>query len=268
MRKTILIIILIMLYFNNKAYCYQLTNQDKILVNKLTYSINTKISDKPISEKIKYKNLLNKLVIKNSKNEKLKLIIIQTLKQTKLYNYNKEYENHYSNNNINYQYIKNKWLEWHNTEREKIKLTKYTYDDRLDNTSYQWSQYQSEVWIMTHERNTWDWFYNYKIIEKWFEDRLVKCQAKWWVTSSESIWKFWYYCSNNDCSNKLEESLKVIFDIYMAEKNLPRSENAHYRAITHKDLRKIWLWLYINKTSEKDYYEYYVTTHYCTNFIN
>lgn len=268
MKKIILIIILLMFYLSNKTYTYELSNQDKILVNKLVYSINKKIENKSIYEKNRYKDLLYKIVSQKSNNQQIKNIITETLKKTYLYDYKKEFTNHYKKNNIDFSHIQKKWLEWHNTERKKSSLTQYSYDDRLNNTAYQWSRQQSILWKMSHERNVWDWFYNYNVIEKWFQDRLVKCVADWWVTSSESIWKFWYYCSNSDCTKKLEDSLKIIFNIYLNEKDLPRSQNAHYRAITHRNLKKIWLWLYINKTSEKDYYEYYVTTHYCTKFID
>jgi hypothetical protein len=63
--------------------------------------------------------------------------------------------------------------------------------------------------------------------------------------------------------------------MYMSEKWKSRSENPHYRAIIHPDFSKIWLWLSIREDKEftKDYpwyryYDFYVTTHYCTEFKN
>jgi len=111
-------------------------------------------------------------------------------------------------------------------------------------------------------------FYDYDKIWERFSDRWVRCENKSWVTASESIWKFWYYCKYWDCSDKLLKSLKVIFDIYEGEKWLWYPADAHYRWITHSELKFIWLWISIRKTDEKDYYEYYVTTHYCSQFKN
>ena len=143
---------------------------------------------------------------------------------------------------------------------------------RLDNTAYEWSKFQAkEKKIMSHKRNWWSLFYDYHEIEKWFTDRWVKCSVAWWATSSESIWKFWYYCNDYECTDELVKSLKTIFDIYMAEKWLAYPANAHYKWIVLAELSKIWIWLFIEERFDdtyKDYrsYDYYVTTHYCTEF--
>ena len=124
-----------------------------------------------------------------------------------------------------------------------------------------------EKWIMDHKRNYWDASYDYHKIEKWFQERWVKCKPKNRVTSSESIWKFWYYCKDNECTDELLKSVKQIFDIYMAEKW--QSYDLHYRAITHASISKMWVWIAIKKSEDEwfnNYYDYYITTHYCTEF--
>lgn len=269
MKKAITLIV-VMFYLISKTYSYDysLSNKDKIIINKLSYKISKLLSAKSIKEKTNFINKLNNIEQKNNKNKNLLNIIKEVKINTWLYDYKNEYTKKYSDFWINYKYIQEKWIQWHNEVRWKMWSNLYSYDDRLNNTAYQWSKHQSFINKMTHERQNWDWYYNYHRIENWFQDRLVKCKPVWWVTSSESIWKFWYYCKTKDCSKELEDSLKVIFDIYLAEKNLWFNYNAHYRWITHKNLNKIWLWVYIKKTDEKDYYEYYVTTHYCTTFIN
>lgn len=134
---------------------------------------------------------------------------------------------------------------------------------------------------MDHKRYSNSWFYDYFIIEKWFKDRWVVCKNINWVTTSESIWAFSYFCkkTKKNCNDELLKSLKKIFDIYIAEKGLKYPANAHYRAIVHKNLSQIGFWIKLIKTispskknreyySDYDYYKYYVTTHYCSQFIN
>ena len=268
MKKALSIIIIISIFSINNTFSYDSSFSDQIIINKLVTKFNKKLSNKSISYKIKIKEILYDAKKNSIKDERLSYILNETLKNLNLYDYKNDYLNHYDQYNIDYNKIQNTWLSWHNHERGNLNLDLYSYDDRLNNTSYQWSQYQSSVNTMTHERTFWDWYYNYPIIEKWFQDRLVKCEVSWWVTSSESIAKYWYYCSDENCTDKIVESLREIFILYMAEKWLNYPANAHYKSIIHQNLKKIWLWLYITKTDETNYYEYYVTTHYCTKFTN
>ena len=267
MNKIIIsLIVFFISIWNIYASEYKLTSKDKIIVNKLTSKIQNLLSNNNLTFRINLENKINELQLEYKNIDKIFYIFQEIKKNTYLINYKNEYTNHYKLYSINFDQIKDNWLNWHNTARKNLWKVAYSYDERLDNTAYNWSKEQNWKWIMSHKRTSTGPYYDYKQIEKWFNNRWVRCEIKWWTTTSESIWKFWYYCNSNDCTNKLSESLKVIFDIYMAEKWLWYPANAHYRWIISDNLSKIWLWISIRKTNEKDYYEYYVTTHYCTKF--
>lgn len=271
MKKLIHLVFIVVFLFSYTASFaeYKLSKKEILIVNKITNKIEKIINKDPL----KYKDLLIKQLTKVSNKLKTwsqKKVIIDTLikntQKINLYNHSK---NHYSKFNIDFNKVKSSWLSWHNEARKKIWVNSYSYSNILDNSAYEWSIISREKWIMEHKRNYFDSYYDYKKIEAWFNDRWVNCKVKNWTTASESIWKFWYYCKNKDCTDELIKSLKVIFDIYMAEKWLPYPQDAHYRAIVHPDLTKIWLGIALEQSFDDEYknfksYNYYVTTHYCT----
>lgn len=271
--KKIIIIMLISILFtsNTLANNYTLTKSDKYIVNKLSYKISNLLEKNNLSFRIKLKEKINDIQKKYKNNKKMYLIFEEIKKNNYLISNKTEYTKHYQKFNININKIKQDWLLWHNQARSSLWRSKYSYDDRLNSTAFEWSKEQDFKWKMTHERVNWDWYYNYPKVEKWFNKRGVKCKISWGATSSESIWKYWYYCKDNDCTDELSKSLKVIFDIYMSEKWLWYPADAHYKWITLPSLNKIWLWIYLKENFNDTYldfksYDYYVTTHYCTNF--
>jgi len=273
MKKIInILIVFLLLVWNSHASDYILTSSDKLLVNKLSYKIQNILNKSNLETRKKLEDKINKLQNQYKNNKKLNKIFEEIKINTHLISYKNEYLNHYKQYNIDFKTIQNNWLNRHNEVRVSLWEKLYSYDERLNNTAYEWSKTQAEEKkMMSHIRNDWDKFYDYKKIEKWFNDRWVKCKVVWWATTSESIWKYWYYCNDNDCTDELDSSLKEIFNIYMSEKWLWWFAEAHYRWITHKDLTKIWLWLRIEEVYDdtyKDYrsFNYYVTTHYCTSF--
>lgn len=274
MRKIItLLLITVISITNTFAIEYTLNSSDKITVNKVSSKIQDLLNKQTLSFRSNLEIKINELQEKYKNSIKIYNIFEQIKKNTHLFSYKTEYTKHYYNSKVDFKKVEDMWLNWHNQERSKLWRNLYTYDGRLNNTAYEWSKAQQERWKMTHERTIWDWFYNYPIIEKWFNDRWIKCKVLWWATSSESIWKFWYYCKDSDCTDELITSLKQIFDIYMAEKWLWYPADAHYKWITLTELSKIWLWISIAEDLNDWYgeyrsYNYYVTTHYCTEFKN
>jgi len=262
----ILIISLTILAWNTFATNYKLTSSDILVVNKISSKIQSLLDKNTLQFRETLSSKIFEIQEEYKSNLKLFTIFEEIKINTHLNSYYSEYTEQFNNYNIDYGQVRQSWLDWHNSARSELNLNLYTYDKRLDNTAYEWSKEQKWKQIMSHKRSP-DWpFYDYHEIEKWFTDRGVRCLVRWWATSSESIWKFWFDCNDWDCTQELTDSIKVIFDIYMAEKTLPFSQNAHYRWIVHTDLTKIWLWISIRETNETNYYEYYITTHYCTEF--
>lgn len=273
MKKIIIIVSILLISFSNTfASNYQLSSSDKLIVNKLTSKIQKILDSSSLKTRQTLENKIKEIQNQYKNNKKLYNIFEEIKINTHLISYKDEYINHYKENNINFDVIKSNWLNRHNQVRSNLWETLYTFDERLNNTAYEWSKIQSEEKkIMSHKRDSEDVFYDYKKIEKWFNDRWVKCNVAWWATTSESIWKYWYYCNSNDCTSKLDESLKEIFDIYMSEKWLAYPANAHYKWIILPELTKIWIWIRIEQRYDDTYedyrsYDYYITTHYCTTF--
>lgn len=274
MKKIIISIVLILLLKINNTYSYELSRSDKVNINKIVGKIEKNANtlwinykDIVINEKIAEISKLNS----ESKDYVILLELIKKIKQIKFFEYAK---NNSKENKVNLELLKNNWLSWHNDVRYNVNLKNYySYDDRLDNTAFQWSYINMENWVMTHKRYENSSYYDYNQIENWLLDRWVKCKAVNWITSSESIWYHSYYCKKNssDCTEEALKASKEIFLMYTSEKWLKYPNDAHYRAIVHKNLNKIWLWIAIKKEindsvyyKNYDYYNIYITTHYCT----
>jgi len=228
MSKFIKIICILLVFFtiNTKCYSYNLNSKDYIIINKISTKINNNIKYKSYNT---INNIIEKLKkIKNKyKNNKRITKILEKI----IDNLNKKYKNTYNLDwlNININEIKNNWL------------------------------------IMTHKRNLNDKnYYNYKKITNWFDNLWIKCKLNKWITNSESIAINYFQCNKkNNCTKNLSNSLKEIFNLYYNEKGSLYPQNAHYKAIVHPWLSKIWLWLTIKK-DEYDYYKVYIVTHYCS----
>lgn len=268
MRKVSFIFILFFVGFLNIFADNQveLNIKDRITINKIVNSIQKIVDEKWIS----YRNLMiNSLKSKlwkskeNTKENKIFKELVQKVQKISFLNYS---NNHYNSYWIDINKVKQTWLNRHNEVRKNVWANAYSYSDTLDNTAFERSWMMKEKWIMEHKRAWSNKDYDYSVMENWFSERWVKCKYTNKTSFTESIWKFWYYCYDDNCTDKMLESLKAIFDIYVAEKW--KSYDLHYKAIVLKDLKKIWMWLSIYETNEKNYYEFYVTTHYCTEFID
>lgn len=87
------------------------------------------------------------------------------------------------------------------------------------------------------------------------------------MTVTESIWNGLYKCNDWNCNDELIGAMKRVFDMYMKEKKVKYPNNPHYRAISSWNLSKIWFWVSI-KEKKNNYYDFYITTHYCSNLKN
>ena len=271
MKKILSIIILFLIfYYQAIAYVnfYTLTPSDKIIVNKISSKIEKLLSKNNLIFRKNLEIKINEIQSRYSWNKQLYAIFEQVKINNHLISYKHEYLNHYSEYNIDFNAIKKTWIDWHNIERSKLGITHYSYDERLDNTGYEWSKQQDGEKIMSHKRSPDGPYYDYHEIEEWFNDRWVRCEVISGATTSESIGKYGYFCKSwENCTQKLQESLKTIFDIYMSEKWLPYPQDAHYRWIVKDNFTKMWLGIRISIWEQYDnLYNYYVTTHYCTKF--
>ncbi len=264
--KKIFILLIIFLFTIYDSYAIEnyINWKERILINKMSSKIKKNIDDKGPEYKKNIENKITELQKNNEYNDRNLNILENIKKNINIKESDIEYIEYYKKYNIDFQVIKDKWLQWHNYERDKLWKSLYTYDDKLIKTAYEWSHIQKDKWYSTHKRNIGDSYYNYPKIEKWFNDRWVKCEIIWWMTITESIWRQSYKCSENDCTDKLIWWLQKVFNMYMKEKWLKYPNNAHYRSIINNDLSKIWFGISIKQN--KNHYDFYLTTHYCTKF--
>lgn len=160
-----------------------------------------------------------------------------------------------------YSEINNYWLDLLNKERENLWLDKYILNDKLNISSLNWAKESKNKWYIDHKRNKKDSYYNYKKIESWMKNNGVVCNKKSGKTFTESIWYWYFSCSDSDCTEDLKKWINQTFKFFMSEKW--KKYNLHYRAIVSKYFSQIWLWIEVEKTW-KNSYKYYLVNHYCT----
>lgn len=287
--KKFWIILFIFLYLLQFSYAkeeaYKLTMKDKLLVNDISTKIN-KISDKKwdiITSK--YVTTINKTIKKVEKDSRIYQILtwiktsivnhkndkykkennVEEIKNEELKEGNYKSTTNFSVLKIDMNKVREAWLWFYNSVRKDMWRTLYSYDTKLNDTAEEWSDSSMSRWLVSHKRDTNDSYYNYNKINSWFKNRWVVCKNVNRITHSENIWRWYYKCTDsNDCTDKLITWIKEVFDMYMAEKY--KTSQTHYQSIINKEFNKIWLWISIKNLWNK--YEFYITTHYCTELVN
>ena len=274
MKKTLVVsILLIILWISWVSQKYIFANNLSIAEEEKLNTIQKKL-EKIIPE---YPWIQDKLtqriskILQNSSQNSQQTYFLQALldvvesieiPEPKAIYYDIDYKQYFVDGEI----LKQSWLWLYNTHRNNYNLPNYIYDDRLEQTALEWSAISLDRWYISHERTLWDGWYNYPIIEQWFQDRWVTCAPTGRTTSVENTWYHAYYCPDGgDCTQKASDAMKQIFDIYAAEKWLPYPNNAHYKTIVSPHLQYLWLWLSF-KDEWNGWIQMYVTTHFCTEF--
>lgn len=268
-----------------KDTVYNLTMKDKLLITNISTKIN-KLTEKKWDIIVsRYVAKIN-LAIKKSKKDSRTYLILTWIK-TKIVDYqntkykkenkieekkvevkketNKstyESKNSFSDLKIDMSRVRTAWLWYYNEVRKNIWKSEYSFDEKLNDTAEEWSDTSLSRWVMSHKRDSGDSYYNYNKITSRFKDRWVVCKNVNRITHSENIGRWYYSCSDsNDCTDKLIWGIKQVFDMYMAEKW--KSNHVHYDSVVMTQFSKIWVWIAIKKSGGSNY-EFYITTHYCT----
>ena len=262
------IIVLLLIITNLQfSYAYELTQNDEIFIN----SITSQVLEKPESYQLNFLNKLDTLILNWNYSEKINTVLIKIYNNLNKLHTEEIIENEVFTDELNniseeeyyldLDVVKNNWLGWNNQTREILWLDDYVFHQTLEDSAKVWSNSALEKWEINHERNQWDGFYNYQEITKWFADNWVECENIEWITHTENIWWWAYFCNDWECNEELTEAMYRAYTAYIDEKWT--DSDAHYRSLTNQYFRNIWLWITINETQE-DYYEYYLTIHYCT----
>lgn len=287
--KKISVIIFLFIFFTQVSFAsesYKLTMKDKLLVSNISDKINKLIDIKWDIITSKYVFTINKTIKKTEKNSKIYQILnwikanivnhtnekykqennIEEIKKESETKSNYKSKTNFSDFRIDMNKVRTSWL-WLYNEVRKVKWrTTYSYENKLNDTAEEWSDTSLAKWVMSHKRDSGDSYYNYNKINSWFADRQVTCKNINRVTHSENIWRWYYKCSDsNDCTDKLIWWIKQVFNMYMAEKG--KANQVHYESIIKKEFSKIWVWIAIKKTSSNNF-EFYITTHFCTELAD
>lgn len=261
--KKIIALFLVLIFSFPFTYSYNLSSVDTDLANRLAIEVqkkdtseieyiveNLKIVIKSWSYSPRINAILRIIVDKLDKNIDNNIEIEETISDT--------------SDNIDYSLVKNNWLDWNNEVRKDLWLNPYTANPTLEESALIWSTKAKEKWEISHKRNPWDWFYDYNNINSWFKDQWVFCKNISSITHTENIWWGGYSCTDWECSDELSQATKRWFDAYMAEKWT--KSDAHYRSLTQPYFTQIGVGVSIDEV-KKNYFEYYLTIHYCTELI-
>lgn len=158
--------------------------------------------------------------------------------------------------NIDMDRVRSTWLSWYNTARGDMGLPAYYYNEQLDRTAFIWSDYSRSRGYIDHKRPGQTAYYDYYMIEDWFENLGLSFENNSQVTFTENIGRGPYSCDAEDCTDELLASIKYTFDYYMNEVN--SSYRPHYNSIMNSYFKEIGLGIAINSS------QYYLTVHYGT----
>lgn len=258
---------------------YNLTIHDKFIINKIIYKVSLIIKKNDTKFKNTFLNKFEDVVSKYPLTPKSEVIfkeIIVRIKdindknaEEKLINNNitisVSINNHLSDFNIDFNEVKKIWLWWYNKERSFLWKHNYIYNSILENTAFEWSEISKNRWTITHKRDTWDSYYSYNKITKWFASRWVVCKNIFSITHTENIWWWTFSCKDWECTQELINWIEGTFNFFMSEKY--KIYKPHYSSIINNYFNEIWLWIAVSKQNNNKY-KYYLTVHYCTELVD
>lgn len=150
--------------------------------------------------------------------------------------------------------VRSTWISWYNTGRATKWLGAYSYDSRLDNTAHDWNTvFAASRGTNFHERNSWDGYYNYAIINKWFQDRWVNPPVVSGVNHSENVSYGYYVCSKADCTDDFINSIRSSYIFFI-------NSAVHSRSVYQPNFTKIGFDVIVVPSERR----YYITVHYMT----
>ncbi len=150
--------------------------------------------------------------------------------------------------------VRSTWLSWYNTGRSVKWLGAYTYDSRLDSTAHDWNMiFAGSRGTNFHERTPGDGYYNYSIIDKWFQDRWINPPVVSGVNHSENVSYGYYTCSKADCTDDFINSIRSSYIFFI-------NSAVHSRSVYQPNFTKIGFDVIIVPSERR----YYITVHYMT----
>jgi len=164
--------------------------------------------------------------------------------------------------NIDMNKVRNTWLNWTNTERSNLNLHKYTRNDQLERTATAWAETAEKRGYIDHKREGQSAYYDYNLINEWFQNQGLEFENIHRVTFTENINWGPYKCDQADCTDYLIEEIRYGFDFYMSEKE--QEYRPHYNSVMNGYFNEIGLGIAIDEQAEK----FYMAVHYGTKITS
>lgn len=162
-------------------------------------------------------------------------------------------------NNVDMYKVRLAWISWYNDYRKSLNLGTYNYDSRLDSTAHDWNiEFAKGKWENHHRRNPWDSYYDFPVIDAWFQARGINPKVINRSKNTENVWYGYYSCYKSDCTNDLIASIRTTWDFFMSEKG--KSYDAHYRSIINPYFTKVGMDIIVVPEDNR----YYLTMHFIT----
>lgn len=159
---------------------------------------------------------------------------------------------------VDMERVRAAWLKWTNDARAAGGLGAYTYNGQLARTATVWSELAEDRGYIDHKRSGQAAYYDYAMIKDWFTNQGLTFENWRGITFTENIGYGVYYCNSGDCTDKVIEGMKGVFNFFMAEKG--KSYRPHYNSIMSGAFKEIGFGLAVDERSKK----FYFTIHYGT----
>jgi uncharacterized protein YkwD len=159
---------------------------------------------------------------------------------------------------VDLERVRTTWLGYYNSERDKLGLPAYAYNNELERTAYIWSKYTADRGYMDHKRPGQTAYYDYNRIRDWFAAHGVTFKNINRVTFTENIGWGPYNCTSANCTDELISKIRQTFDFFLAERT--ESYRPHYESIVNPTFKQLGLGIAINEEQNR----YYLTVHFGT----
>ena len=164
--------------------------------------------------------------------------------------------------NVDMEQVRSTWLGWVNGARGAAGLYAYTYNPQLHRSANVWSQEAERRGNISHRRNSGDAYYDYKKVGAWFESLGLEFKNIGGITYTENIGWGPYSCSEEDCTEELEDALRSTFDFFMSEAG--QAYRPHYNSVMNNGFKEMGLGIAVDERAKR----YYVTVHYGTQIVS
>ncbi|QQS58824.1 S-layer homology domain-containing protein [Candidatus Peregrinibacteria bacterium] len=165
--------------------------------------------------------------------------------------------------NVDMNRIRETWLGWTNTARNKRGLKSYTLNNQLSRTATLWSEQAAQQGFISHKRaGQKEIYYDYWRMEEWFSNLGLTFFNNHRTTFTENIGWGPYRCSQADCTDELLGAIRTTFDFYMAEEGT--GSTAHFESVVNPYFQEIGIGISVNPSGDT----YFLTVHYGTTITS